>query len=304
MPVKILDPFLKSEKIEKDLREIIFSIARAGKYVANAIRTKKPTFSGTKNESGEKQLELDVLADKIFCNHLRAAGNVAKFASEEQENEIEISSNGKFCICFDPLDGSSLVSTNLAIGSIFGIFPGNNFLGRYGNEILAAGYFIFGPRTILVIGVKNKIFSFFENYIGEFEFFSDNLSILPDSKTFSPGNLRAVNENLKYKKLIENWQERQLTLRYSGGMVPDVHQIFAKNSGIFSYPGFSKYPNGKLRILFECAPFAFLAKIAGGLAKTEQGKNILDQKILALHQRSTIFIGSKNEVENAMRFCA
>jgi len=102
--------------------------------------------------------------------------------------------------------------------------------------------------------------------------------------------------------LVNAWQNQQLTLRYSGGMVPDIHSILAKGNGIFSYPSFSKYPHGKLRLLFECAPFAFIMEKAGGLAKDEQGNNILDLEIKEIHQRTTIFIGSKEEVNRCEKY--
>jgi len=231
---------------------------------------------------------------------LRATGLIANLASEEKTEIEKISDRGEFSVAFDPLDGSSLVETNLAVGAIFGIFRGKEFIGKSGDEMAAAAYFVFGPRTVFVFSLGAAVFEFILNELGEFSF-SQKLEILPDAKTFSPGNLRAATENENYKKLVESWRNEKLTLRYSGGMVPDVHQIFAKKSGIFSYPGFSKFPRGKLRLLFECAPLAFLAEKSGGAAVDDFGKRILDLKIAEIHERTPIFIGSKNAVKNCVK---
>ncbi len=302
MPPKLLNNFLEKENIDPDLSKLLFSIARAGKFVAHAIRTGDLGLAGTSNLYGENQLALDVLADMIFTNHLKATELVSVIASEEKDDAEQINKNGKFAVAFDPLDGSSLVTTNLSIGAIFGIFEGNNFIGKKGRDMVASCYLIFGPRTVFVMAIRGKILEFTMNELGEFSITNENMQISPVAKTFSPGNLRASSENEKYAKLVDYWQKKPLTLRYSGGMVPDIHQIFAKGNGIFSYPSFSKHPDGKLRLLFECAPFAFASEQAGGLAKDEKGQNILDLEIKEVHQRTPIFIGSKEEVKKSLEY--
>lgn len=302
MPPKLLNHYLEQNKVNKKLADLLFSIARAGKFVAHAIRTGDLGLAGTSNLFGENQLAIDILADKIFTEHLRATGIVYKIASEEKDNEEILSKNGVFSVAFDPIDGSSLVKANFAIGAIFGIYKGKNFIGRYGREMIAACYFIFGPRTVFMVGVKKKIMEFTMNELGEFAITNENVKIATKAKTFSPGNLRACTERKDYTRLVDYWRDKPLTLRYSGGMVPDIHQIFAKGNGIFSYPSFSKYPNGKLRLLFESAPFAMMAEYAGGKALNEKGKRILDIKVENIHQKTSIFIGSKEEVERSKKY--
>jgi len=299
MPAILLDTFLKTAA-GPDLGKVIFTIARAGKYVAHALRNGDLGKSGLENPSGENQLALDILADKIFCDHLRSTGLVAVFASEEQNGEVAVSPDGKFSVAFDPLDGSSLVDSNLAIGAIFAIYRGAGFLGKTGREMAAAGYLIFGPRTKFVFATENGIWEFTENAIGEFTLSKEKIELLPDAKIFAPGNLRALAERPEYEKLFLELAKTPLTLRYSGGMVPDIHLAFSKSSGIFLYPSHSKYPNGKLRLLYECAVFAFLAKAAGGAALDENGAEILDKKITKLHERTTFIVGSKNTVFRAV----
>jgi fructose-1,6-bisphosphatase len=298
-----VNPFLRDKGVPDTLRDIIFSIAHAGKYVAHSLRHDHMKYAYSENASGEQQLALDVRADKIFCEHLRSTKQVARFASEEQENEVILSPQGaeQYCVSFDPLDGSSLVDANFTIGSIFGIFRGDHFMGKTGRDIEAAGYILYGPRTILVIATEEGVWEFSENGIGEFIFSRGDFSLQPEAYFFAPGNLRAVSEREEYKKLVHYWAERGLTLRYSGGMVPDVHMMVTKGSGIFCYPGHSKYPKGKLRLLYECAPLSFIVEKIGGLACDEYGKNILDQKVTELHQRTSIIFGSKEEVAVAIQ---
>lgn len=297
-----LDPVLKEHGNNDDLTQLLFSIARAGKYVAHAIRNGGQNYSETTNSSGEQQLALDVLSDEIFCDHLRATGLVSAFASEEQEEQVDLEGNGKFAVAFDPLDGSSLLGANLSVGSIFGIYSGNSFLGKTGKDLVAAGYIIYGPRTAMVVATEKGILKFTENIIGEFVLRRNDISVSDTAKYFAPGNLRATSEREDYSAMVDHFFKKQLTLRYSGGMVPDIHMIFTKGSGIFCYPGYSKHPNGKLRLLYECAPFAYLMEKAGGVAVDEKGKRILDIEIEELHQRTSIFIGSRNTVEEAVSF--
>lgn len=300
MPQRLLNRFLEKEGVEKELAELLGAIARAGKYVAHALRTGDLGLAGTSNLYGEHQLALDVLADKVFTEHLRATNLVHTIASEEQDGEEILHKKGLFSVAFDPLDGSSLVDTNLAVGAIFGIFSGAGFIGRTGREMVAACYLVFGPRTIFVVALPGKTMEFTLNELGEFMSSRAPFKIAPEAKTFSPGNLRACREKADYTALVDKWRDRPLTLRYSGGMVPDIHAIFAKGSGIFAYPSYSKYPEGKLRLLFECAPLAFAAEQAGGKALDEHGAAILDLKITAVHQRTTIFLGSAEEVERGV----
>lgn len=299
--------FLKKSGCEKNLCELIgHVIPQAVKKIRDAIQSRGGELAGSENASGEKQLALDVQSNQIVVDELKASGLVESMASEELEGLVEGKKGAPFTVVFDPLDGSSLVDVNLAVGSIFGIYPARsrlggaagNLIGRTGEDQLASCFAVYGPRVTLVLTIKKGTHEFRLGADGEFSLTKENLQIAPQSKYFAPGNLRAAAENDAYLKLTNDWIKRGLTLRYSGGMVPDINHILLKGSGIFSYPGYSKAPRGKLRLLFECAPMALLAEQAGGSATDGQNR-LLSQKITELHQRTPIFIGSSEVVKHA-----
>lgn len=283
------------------LRHLILDIARATTYISYAIQTTEAGLSGTVNQFGEQQVKLDVLSDRIVQEHLKESRLVSTFVSEEQSEVIELDQNAPYSVVFDPLDGSSLVDVNFAIGSIFGIYEGKNVIGRKPREQVAALYVLYGPRTILVYSTGNGVHEFLLNDVGEFILLREYLGVADDAKNFSPGNLRALSEHPGFKRAHDAWLKNQLTLRYSGCLVADVHHIFSKGQGIFTYVGAgTKYPRGKLRHVFECGPFAYLAEQAGGAA-SDGDIPVLDLPIEAVDQRCPLIIGSRNEVE---RVCA
>ncbi len=298
---KSLHKFLFESGCDPKLRHLIMEITRASKYVAHAIRTGDLGKAGTSNMYGEDQLTLDVLSDGIFCNILSESDLVASFASEEQDDEVLLNGErGAYSIAFDPLDGSSLIDVNISVGSIFGIWKGNGFIGKTGADMKAAGYFQYGPRTSLVIAIGGKISEFILNDLGEYHISREEIVVFPDAKIFAPGNLRAVIERPKYGNVLKYFIENSRTLRYAGGMVPDINSILMKGNGIFTYPSHAAYPNGKLRLLYECAPMAYIMMAAGGKAVTETGEPILEIECTKLHQTTSIFIGSKNEVNTTV----
>ena len=278
------------------LRHLINDIARAGKYVHNAIRTTDLGLAGSSNTFGEEQLKLDVLSNNIIKEQLCESRLVASFASEEEEMLQELVIDAPFTLVFDPLDGSSLVDANLAIGSIFGIYESGNLIGKTPRDQLAALYLVYGPRTILVYSAGKGAHAFFLNEVGEFVLLQRNLTMSNDVKTYAPGNLRAINDTPNYRAMMDMWLSEGHTLRYSGGMVPDIHHMLIKGAGIFTNIGGSKYPQGKLRLLFETGPFAYIMEQAGGAA-SDGTQPILDIVITDLDQRSPIVIGAKKEVE-------
>ena len=285
-------------KAQDQLRHLILDIARAAKYIQFAIRTTEAGLSGNKNQFGEEQVKLDVLSDELIRQHLCESRLVASFASEEQEAIIELDAKAPYSVVYDPLDGSSLVEANFAIGSIFGIYQGKEILGRRPKEQIAALYVLYGPRTVLVYSTGKGVHEFLLNDVGEFVLLRQYLGIGDDAKNYSPGNLRAINENGGYKKLVRHWLDDELTLRYSGCMVADIHHIFSKGQGIFTNVGGSSYPEGKLRLTFECGPFAYLIKQAGGIS-SDGSMDILEKTITAVDQRTPIICGSTNDVQKA-----
>ena len=292
-----LNQHLFSSGVPDRLRHLINDIARAGKYVENAIRTTDLGLAGSSNTFGEEQLKLDVLSNKIIKEQLCESRLVASFASEEEsESLMDLVPNAPFTIVFDPLDGSSLVDANLAIGSIFGIYEAGNPIGKTPREQVAALYLVYGPRTILVYSAGKGAHAFFLNEVGEFVLLQKDLTMKDEVKTYAPGNLRAVIDTPNYRKMMNLWLDEAHTLRYSGGMVPDIHHMLTKGAGIFTNIGGSKYPKGKLRLLFECGPFSYIMEQAGG-ASSDGEKSVLDVKIEDLDQRTPLIIGAKKEVK-------
>jgi fructose-1,6-bisphosphatase I len=285
-------------KAPDELRHLILDIARAAKYIHFAIRTTEAGLAGTVNQFGEEQLKLDVVSDDIIQAHLLESRLVASFASEENDKVIVHKPSNPYSVVYDPLDGSSLVDVNFAIGSIFGIYPGAEIIGRKPREQAAALYVLYGPRTVLVYAAGNGTHMFLLNDVGEFVLLRENLGVADAGKTYSPGNLRAVNENAGYKKLLNAWLDDELTLRYSGCMVADVHHILAKGQGIFTNVGGSSYPEGKLRLAFECGPLAYLVEQAGGKA-TDGSTPILEKPIDDIGRRTPFICGSTDAVKKA-----
>lgn len=300
--MKSFNHTLREENTHSDVRSILYHIARGVKYINFSLRAGNTGVATSQNSSGEDQLELDVLSDKIMIEQLESSELVACCASEEQEEVIYFPApRGKYTVAFDPLDGSSLVNANLTIGSIFGIWEGSELIGKKGRDLVASAYAIYGPRVELIVALKGKgVFIFEMNDVGEFMLTQKKVELKHTSKYFAPGNLRATAINPKYLTLVEKYIAEGRTLRYSGGMVPDLNHILKKGEGIFTYPGCAKHPNGKLRLAFECAPFAMIFAEAGGLTLDVHGTDVLDLEIKKPHQRTTIFIGSRDEVKNAV----
>ena len=295
--------FLRERKVERDVRSLLYHIARSVKYINFSIRAGNTDKVATQNFFGEEQAAMDVLSDKIIARELEKSGLVKVVASEEQEACVEYEAHrGEYFVAYDPLDGSSLIDSNLAIGSIFGIWNTSDILGEaVGKNMVAACYAVYGPRITLVIAVKGKGTHEFElNDVGEFILTRADMKIKEHTRYFSPGNLLAYSEDPAYKKVTDFWLREQRKLRYSGGMVPDLNHILCKGEGIFAYPKDQKHTKGKLRLLFECAPFSFIFREAGGVGKNQKGQEILETIVEHYHQTTPIFIGSKQEVETVV----
>jgi fructose-1,6-bisphosphatase I len=296
-----LNEHLVQAGCDNDLRHLITDIARAGKYVHNAIRTTDLDLGDTFNHFEEQQLKLDVLSNQIIREELRESRLVHSFCSEEEAPNIQsLAVGAPFMVVFDPLDGSSLVDANLAIGSIFGIYRCLQICGATPGDQLAALYLVYGPRTILVYSIGKGVHQFHLNEVGEFMLMKDNMTMRDEVITYAPGNLRAVNDTPGYYKMMDLWLKEGLTLRYSGGMVPDIHHMLVKGAGIFTNIGGSRYPNGKLRLVFECGPLAYVMHHAGG-ASSNGESSILDIPIRDVDQRTPIIIGAKREVTRVQR---
>lgn len=281
--------------VPPELRHLLIDIATASKYVSYAIQTTDHGLTDSHNSFGEQQVALDVLSDEIFHTAMRENKSVCCFASEEQPDIVPVYLDGLYTVVFDPLDGSSLVNANFAIGSIVGIYKGSNIIGTTPRQLQAAMYVLYGPRTILVYSTGTGVHEFLLNDVGDFFLLREHLKIADTVKTFSPGNIRAMHDNVVYKQLLDRWLENQYTMRHSGCMVPDVHHILTKGEGVFTNLPGKAYPNGKLRHAFECGPFSFLIEQAGG-ASSNGSTSLLEVPLTAIDQRTPIIVGAPSEV--------
>lgn len=298
--------------MESGLQSVLLGIAGGFPKVYQDLKKVFTGYVGSQNVYGENQLKIDVSSNNLFLDLLKNNPHVASLASEELENQEEgpASAHGGtvYSVAFDPLDGSSLVDVNLSVGSIFGIYRGPNFIGRKGNEQVAAIIAVYGPRLTFAVTVGQGTVGFLYNEETKEFVFDGELKVAEEKKMFAPGNLRACSSEKWYVELMEFWALNGYTLRYSGGMVPDVFQILKKGGGVFTYPGYKEKPQGKLRLLYECAPMAFLMEQAGGAAAMgasaggAQSGRILDIVVEKLDQKTPIFLGSKKEVELAVGY--
>lgn len=273
---------------------------------------------GNENIQGEQQQKLDLMADQAFIKAFELGGEVCAIGSEENEDFIAFdndrSKNGKYVVLFDPLDGSSNIDVNVSIGTIFSIFRRISAVGtkanlgdllQQGSEQIAAGYVIYGSSTMLVFSTGNGVNGFtLDPSIGEFCLSHPNMRI-PNSGPYyalNEGNLNRCDPGLRayaeYCRENDPNSGRPYSGRYIGSLVADFHRNLIKG-GIYIYPTTDNHPTGRLRLLYECNPLAFIVEQAGGVAS--DGKNrILDLKPKKLHQRCGYFVGSKDMVNKAM----
>ena len=286
---------LRENYVEENLIHLISEIAEASKYIIHSISTGDLGVAGTSNLYGEQQLALDVLADRILRKRLDHSRVVANMMSEEMDEIIPVSPDcgGKYSVAFDPLDGSSLVDVNLAVGTIVSIFQGCDLL-QPGRKQVAALYILYGPRTTLVYSVGKGVHEFGMNMLREYTLLQENITIKPQGNLYSPGGQRNL-YTPGVEAFISKLEQRGVKLRYSGGFVPDINQVLLKGEGIFFYPHLQGKPKGKLRVLFELNPMAFLIEQAGGAA-SDGRQPILDLQPQQIHERSPVFIGCKKDV--------
>jgi len=277
------------------MHTIIKAIEDIAYAIENAIKHEDLGYSEGQNSSGEDQLKLDVKSDKIIEHRFESVSLVKQLISEEKEEIMPLHENGRYTICYDPLDGSSLVDVNLSVGSIFGIYDDS----LDGAGLVASAYVVYGPRVEMVWVQRGKkpVLYYAKD---QKEFYAvGELQLNEKGKLNAPGGTQKHWEP-QHKALVDGLFMEGYRLRYSGGMVPDLHQVLLKGGGLFSYPGTADKPNGKLRQLFEVLPFALIYEMAGGGAVDAQGNSLLELKPDHIHDTSPCFFGSKYEI-NAMK---
>lgn len=272
------------------MKEIFDAICISAKRIKDAIDVKDIGYSSQENSSGETQLQLDIQCDLIIEEEFSKVNSIRTIASEEKEEALEMHPTGSYLVAFDPLDGSSLVDVNLSVGSIFGIYT-NSFEGK---NLVGSCYVVYGPRVELVWAdqdsSKAKVWLLQDN---EFEMVKE-LRLDEKGKLNAPGGTQQ-NWAPYHKKMVDTLFQEGYRLRYSGGMVPDLHQILLKKGGLFSYPATSDKPEGKLRKLFEVFPFAYIFEKSGGQA-IDGTTRLLELDTKHIHDTSPCFFGSNYEI--------
>jgi len=304
-----------------DLSRIISAIRLASKIVSQQVNKAGLAKhilggAGTDNIQGEAQQKLDVYADERFIEALNNRGNVCGIGSEENDDYIELNKDGKYIILMDPLDGSSNIDVNVSIGTIFSVYKRVSEVGKpvvledflqAGVEQVAAGYVLYGSSTMMVYTTGNGVNGFtYDPGIGVFFLSHPDMMFPKENKIYSmnEGNFnkssKGVQSYIRYCQEVDASTNRPHTGRYIGSLVADFHRNLIKG-GIYMYPATSSSPNGKLRLLYECNPLAFLAEQAGG--KASDGKNrIMEIKPTKLHQRVPYFVGNTEMVEKVEEF--
>ena len=274
---------------------------------------------GTENIHGESVKKLDIFADMILIDSLRACGGCAAIASEEHDEILtfneDIATDASYLIAFDPLDGSSNIDVNVSVGTIFSIYRRQNtnkisekdFLQK-GDELAASGYVIYGSSTMLVYTTGYGVNGFtLDPSIGEFCLSHPDIKIPTSGKVYSlnQGHSSSFPEGVKkyidYCQAVDKEDNRPYSLRYIGSMVADFHRNLLKG-GIFIYPSSDANPDGKLRLLYECNPLSFIVEQAGGRSTNGFGKRIMGIDPKELHEKTPIFIGSSDMVDTAEEF--
>ncbi|BDB66271.1 class 1 fructose-bisphosphatase [Helicobacter magdeburgensis] len=267
---------------------IIETLREAALRIDTLLKDTSTSYLQSTNASGDSQLEVDVEADKLLQEMLLELPCVKGICSEEQESIVySKNTQAPYLIAYDPLDGSSLFDSNLSIGTIFGIY--NEELKA--DSLIASGYIIYGVRLEMVIAQEQVLHS---RYNGKVWKNLGALQLQSKGKLNAPGGTQK-NWESKHKAMVESLFAQGYRLRYSGGMVPDLHQILIKGGGLFSYPATSDAPQGKLRKLFEVFPFAFIYEKAGGVA-TNGKKRLLELGTENLHDTTPCFFGSTYEM--------
>ena len=301
---------------------LLRSIGLVGKIISREVNkaglVELLGITGQKNVHGEKVQKLDEYAQNVFVQTLRRSGKMCVMVSEESESLIPIPKGyhtGKYVVCFDPLDGSSNIDANVSVGSIFGIYKKvssgehgtEQDILQPGNTLYCAGYIIYGSSTMLVYSTGQGVHGFtLDPSIGEFLLSHENIQIPEKGAIYSvnEGNINSWNEGVKNFILSLKQplaaESKPYSARYIGSLVADFHRNLLYG-GVFLYPGDQRNPQGKLRLLYEAIPLAYIVEQAGGAASNGD-QPILDVLPQSLHQRTELYIGSKIDVQSCVRF--
>ncbi|VDD82555.1 unnamed protein product [Mesocestoides corti] len=302
-----------------ELTQLMNGIQTAVKAISNAVRKAGIAqlfgFTGNSNVQGEEVKKLDVISNELFVNMMISSYTTCLLISEENEEVVVVDpkQQGKYIVAFDPLDGSSNIDCLGSVGSIFAIFRRKHDKGiadpsealQPGRNVVAAGYAIYGSSTMIVLSVGSGVYGFtLDPSLGEFILTQPMIKIPKRGKIFSINEGyasnwdKAITQYIHDKKFPKTGKPYQA--RYIGSMVADVHRTLVYG-GIFLYPSMSHAPSGKLRLLYECIPMAYLVEQAGGKAST--GKMpILDIQPQQIHERAPTILGSAEDVDEVLSY--
>ncbi|HTR82146.1 MAG TPA: class 1 fructose-bisphosphatase [Bacteroidota bacterium] len=300
------------------LRDLTMAIKLIWREVSKAGLVNILGSAGKENIHGDAVRKLDVFADETIYKAMDHGGHLCVMASEENEEVLHIPDDypkGKYVLLFDPLDGSSNIDANITIGTIFSIYRRISHSGKGtladctqpGYKQIAAGYVVYGSSTMLVYTTGDGVHGFtLDPSIGEFLLSHENIHIPKRGSIYSinEGNYRywdsGVKKYIKFLQEEEKSSSRPYAARYIGSMVADIHRTLLYG-GIFLYPRDARYPQGKLRLMYEANPMAYIMEQAGGAA-VDGSKRILDIVPSALHQKTPLFIGSEEDVASCSQF--
>ncbi len=321
-PLITIERFLLSQQPEYakgDLTTLFYDIALAAKMIATQTRRAALMdtlgYEGTTNVQGERQRKLDVYADSVMFQLNDHTGRLCAMVSEEREDWIPIPepySKGNYVLVYDPLDGSSNIDTNVTIGTIFGIYRAldDNNRGRLedclrcGRDLVAAGYIIYGTSTMFIYSAGHGVHGFtLDPEIGEFVLTHEDMRFPAEPAYYSLnfGSYRTWEAGIQhYADWLRNTQKPKLSQRYIGSLVADFHRNMLYG-GIYGYPAETKSPDGKIRLLYEAGPLAFIAEQAGGYGSNGH-RSLLDITPVSLHQRTPVFLGSRDLVEKVEEY--
>jgi fructose-1,6-bisphosphatase I len=312
------------QNLPADLRLLIEVVARACKqisyHVSKGALGEALGSAGSENVQGEVQKKLDIMSNEILLEANEWGGNLAAMASEEMEKIFPIPNRypkGNYLLTFDPLDGSSNIDVNVSIGTIFsvlrcpdGVEPSEAAFMQAGSEQVAAGYAVYGPQTVLVLTTGNGVNCFtLDRELGSWVLTQSDMRIPVETREYAinasnsrhwyPPVQRYINE---LNEGADGPRKEDFNMRWIASMVADVHRILNRG-GVFMYPADKRTPDrpGKLRLMYEANPMAFIVEQAGGAA-TNGDKRILDIVPQSLHERVPVFLGSKNEVDRVTRY--
>jgi fructose-1,6-bisphosphatase I len=298
---------------------ILSALSISAKIIADKVRRARLEnvlgSIGTENIQGEVQQKLDVIANEVLLRCLGGREGVAIVASEENEEPMILREDNqgipRYCVLFDPLDGSSNLDVCGGVGTIFSILAHDGGAQRAADSLLqagarqiAAGYVLYGSSTVFVLTIGKGVDMFvLDPSVGAFMRVDRNLRIPPGNKTYSvnEGNRRAFPEG--YRRYLDWAQSNGYSSRYAGAMVADVHRILLKG-GVFLYPPTTKSPQGKLRLMYEANPMAMIVEQAGGKAAAGIGQRIMDIQPTAIHQRTPVILGAADQVDAVLAHLA